>query len=143
MSGMRYLAAGSLLLVCCGSCSQDAANDRSEEPGDARPYEEMIVGLWRLDSEAADAAVTFDSNGTWKVYLRVKDVRLPDVKSERVEGTWSLENDVLNFTYTESTLPRDLLPVGDARSDRILELNEETLRLEGPEGRTETYKRMR
>ncbi|HUT09888.1 MAG TPA: lipocalin family protein [Thermoguttaceae bacterium] len=143
MSGTRLVAAGSLLLVCCCSCSQDPAIDRSEEPARARSYEEMIVGQWKLDDEATKVIVIFDSDGTWTADLRWKDEGVSRSTWDQVYGTWSLENDVLSFTYTEDTFPKDLSLVGDARSDRVLELNEETLRLEDGEGKTETYRRVR
>jgi uncharacterized protein (TIGR03066 family) len=116
-----------------GGCSKEKAVT-AEPPIDK---EKLLVGEWRFEDEQQHVLVSyvFRPNGTFASELRQNGEQV-----RKLEGLWTLEGDLLVYTYT-----KDSLGQGDGlkERDRLLRIDDSSYTIESGDKAQRTYFRVK
>jgi hypothetical protein len=84
----------------------------------AAPENNWIVGHWRYAEQgrSSDYIYRGDSTFTANVALQGKVVW-------KFAGTWSIDGDMLNYQYTQSSIPQ--VPVGKKGGDKLIDISKD------------------
>ena len=94
-----------------------------------------IVGHWRYAKEGRSSDCTYRGDGTFtgNVALQGKVVWV-------FAGTWSIDGDMLNYQYTQSSVER--IPVGTTGGDKLVEITSDHFTLETNNRTRQIYLRL-
>ncbi|HEX4611371.1 MAG TPA: hypothetical protein VH092_24470 [Urbifossiella sp.] len=114
------------------------------EPGDGA-ISERLVGRWTTcvaggSSTEADGTIRYGTGGTFVAEGQVSLGGGPKA-SVRIEGTWKVEDGAILHAVTKSSHP-GLAPVGSEMRERVVSIDDQTLRVKRGVGRERERKRM-
>ena len=78
----------------------------------------LLIGRWRYADQNQSCTYTLRKDGTF-----AGEVKLKGEPTWKFAGRWSLTGDVLNYTYTKSSLDR--VPAGRVDQDKLIELKKD------------------
>jgi hypothetical protein len=117
----RFCAA-ILFLLWLNGCAQSAA-----QHADTEAIRKGIVGTWSVDKRSPAVSLIGEStirpDGSFVSTASM--VHAGESHDVRIEGTWTVENDVLVETVIRSNVPE--IPIGHITRDEIISVDEKRL----------------
>jgi hypothetical protein len=96
---------------------------------------DLLIGRWRYADQNQSCVLQFRKNGTFAGEAKLKnEVRW------KFAGRWSLAGNLLNYTYTESSLDR--VPAGSIDQDKLIEITKEYFVVKAFDGSQRKYTRI-
>ncbi|MCP4119622.1 MAG: flagellar basal body-associated protein FliL [Desulfobacteraceae bacterium] len=128
--GIALLLFSSLLVQGCG---KDKGPD----------VDELLIGSWNRYHKNAHTVLVFKAQGGWDSDIRVEGAHSKIIeKRGKATGTWQLEGKQLVLTVVESDAA-DLWEKNKTLFCEIIELNEDLLSLQYPDGKVQDWDRSR
>ncbi len=95
----------------------------------------LLVGHWRYADQNQSCTYTLRKDGTF-----AGEVKRKGEATWKFAGRWSLTGDVLNYSYTKSSLDR--VPAGSVDQDKLIEITKDHLVLITLDGSRRKYTRI-
>ena len=96
---------------------------------------DLLVGRWQYADQNQSCALQFRKDGTFAGKAKLKGGVM-----WKFSGLWSLAGNLLNYTYTESSLDR--VPVGSIDQDKLIEITKEHFVVKAFDGSQRKYTRI-